>query len=161
MFRDYSGIFRTLIYSKSEPEAYSEPCRTSSMERVAKIVNSCSCFCKLFSQYQLFTFYTYFNKNLFFLFQNYLFHIKKYSDPVGREFWYTHARLSFSFCNNFIKFIKRRYEKQDPSKIMPRSHFLFIVIVIAIKLIYTELFKNTKMSKILLKICFVTPLMFR
>ena len=36
------------------------------MEHVEKTVNSCSCFHKLFSQYQLFTFSTYFSKNLFF-----------------------------------------------------------------------------------------------
>ena len=36
------------------------------MERVEKIVNSCSYFCKLFSQYQLLTYSTYFNKNLSF-----------------------------------------------------------------------------------------------
>ena len=51
----YIQMFRSGIYS--------EPCRTSMMEYIAKIVNSCSCFRKLFSQYQLFTFSTYFNKN--------------------------------------------------------------------------------------------------
>ena len=38
---------------------------------------------------------------------------------------------------------------------MPLSHFLFIVIVIAVMLIYKEFFKNTKMSKMLLRICLV------
>ena len=74
VFRNYSGIFRTLynpgifrtlVYSESETEACSEPCRKSTMEQVAKIVNRCSCFCKLFLQ-QLFPFSTYFNKNLYF-----------------------------------------------------------------------------------------------
>ena len=59
MFRNYSGIFRTLynpgifrtlVYSESETEACSEPCWKSTMEQVAKIVNRCSCFCKLFLQ---------------------------------------------------------------------------------------------------------------
>ena len=59
------NIFRTLVYSRSETEAYSEPCQTSMMEHFAKIVNSCSIFCKLFLQYQLFTFCTFFNKSLF------------------------------------------------------------------------------------------------
>ena len=51
MLRNYSGIlkslcnlgiFRTMVYSKSETKAYSEPCHTSTMEHVAKIVSSCS-----------------------------------------------------------------------------------------------------------------------
>ena len=65
-----SSIFRTLIYSKSETEEYSEPFQISTMERFAKIVNSYSCFCKLklFSQYQLFTFSPFLIK-VYFLFQ--------------------------------------------------------------------------------------------
>ena len=55
-----------MAYSKSETEAYSEPCQTSTMEYVAKIVNSCSGFRKLFCQYQLFTFLVFFSKSLFF-----------------------------------------------------------------------------------------------
>ena len=42
---------------------------------------------------------------------------------------------------------------------MPR-HCLLIVIIIAITLIYKEFFKNTKMSKILLKIGLVKFLVF-
>ena len=37
------------------------------MDNFAKIVNTCSCFHKLFLQYQLFTFSTFFNKSLFLL----------------------------------------------------------------------------------------------
>ena len=59
-------MFRTLVYSKSEAEAYSELCQTSTMECVAKTVNSCSSFRKLFSQYSFFIFSNYINKNLFF-----------------------------------------------------------------------------------------------
>ena len=51
----YIQIFRSGIYS--------EPCQTSTMKYIAKIVNSCSCFRKSFSQNQLFTFSTYLNKN--------------------------------------------------------------------------------------------------
>ena len=49
MFRKYSGIFRILcnphifrmlVYSKSEPKAYSEPCQTSMIEHFANIINS-------------------------------------------------------------------------------------------------------------------------
>ena len=45
---------------------HSKPCKTSTMEYFAKIVNSCSCFCKLFSPYQHFTFSTFFNKSISF-----------------------------------------------------------------------------------------------
>ena len=37
---------------------------------------------------------------------------------------------------------------------MPCCHFLLIVIVIAIRFIYKEFFKNMKMSKMLLRIAF-------
>ena len=49
MFRKYSAIFRILcnpdifrmiVYSKSKPKAYSEPCQTSTIEHFVKIVNS-------------------------------------------------------------------------------------------------------------------------
>ena len=43
---------------------------------------------------------------------------------------------------------------------MPRCQFLSIVVVIAMILICEELFKNTKMGKILLKIGFVKILIF-
>ena len=43
---------------------------------------------------------------------------------------------------------------------MPRCQFLSIVVVIAIILICEELFKNAKMGKILLRICFVKILIF-
>ena len=68
MFRNYLGIFRTLVFSKAESEAYSEPYKTSKMEPFAKTVNSYSCFCKLksFSQNHLFTFPSFFNTSLFF-----------------------------------------------------------------------------------------------
>ena len=65
LFR-HTRTFRNPSYSdpwyiqKSETEAYLEPCRTSTMEHVAKIVNSCISFRSFF------TFSTYFNKNLFF-----------------------------------------------------------------------------------------------
>ena len=67
--QSYSGIlrtlcnpslFRTLVYSKtdkkSEAEAYSEPCETSTVECFCKTVNSYSCFrkLKLSLQHQLF-----------------------------------------------------------------------------------------------------------
>ena len=49
-------------------------------------------------------------------------------------------------------------KNQNVSGNMPRCHFLLIVIVIAIMLIYKELFKNTKMSK--KRIPFVKLLIF-
>ena len=36
------GIFRRLVCSKSEPEAYSEPYQTFMMDHFAKIMNSCT-----------------------------------------------------------------------------------------------------------------------
>ena len=81
------NIFRSLLYSKSETEAYIF--RTLSniytMERFAKILNSCSCFrkLKLFSQYQLFTFSTFLIK-VYFLLQKYLFYIEKVQWSRGR-----------------------------------------------------------------------------
>ena len=69
--------------------------------------------------------------------------------------------LQFSFYNSFIKFILKQYErKQDVSKNMPLCHFLLIVMVIAIMLIYKEFFKNTKMRKMLLRIDVVKLLIF-
>ena len=44
---------------------------------------------------------------------------------------------------------------------MSRCHFLLIVIVTAIMLIYKEFFENKKMSKMLLNIAFVKLLIFR
>ena len=44
---------------------------------------------------------------------------------------------------------------------MPRSHFLLIVIVITIMLIYKEFLKNAKMSKMLVGIGFAKLLIFR
>ena len=44
---------------------------------------------------------------------------------------------------------------------MAPCHFLLIVIVTAIRLIYKEFFKNTKMCKMLLRIGFVKLLIFR
>ena len=70
------GIFRILVYAKSETKTYSEPCQTSVMEHFTKIVNSYSCFCKLYLQYQLFKLSTFFNKSIFLL-QKYLFVISK------------------------------------------------------------------------------------
>ena len=89
------NIFRTLIYSKLETKAYSEPCQTSMMEHFAKIVKNYGCFCKLksFLHYQLFTFSTFKNKSLFFTPE--VFILCKYSNPGGggHESGYTHAML--------------------------------------------------------------------
>ena len=73
----YSGIFRTLcnlnifgtlVHSKSETKAYSEPYQISRMEPFAKLVNDYISFSKKkkISQYQLVTFFTLLNKILFF-----------------------------------------------------------------------------------------------
>ena len=43
---------------------------------------------------------------------------------------------------------------------MPRCHFLLIVIVIAIMLIYKEFFKKTETSKMVLRIGFAKLLIF-
>ena len=43
---------------------------------------------------------------------------------------------------------------------MPRYPFLLIVIVVAIMLMYKELFKNMKMYRMFLRIDFVKLLMF-
>ena len=56
--------------------------------------------------------------------------------------------------------VQKKIQKKDASKIMPHSDFLFTVMVIAIMLIYKELFKNTKISKILLGTCFFKLLIF-
>ena len=43
---------------------------------------------------------------------------------------------------------------------MPRCHFVLIIILIAIIMIYEELFKNMNMSKMLLRIGLVKILIF-
>ena len=43
---------------------------------------------------------------------------------------------------------------------MPRCHFLLVVIVIAIMLIYKEFFKKTETSKMVLRIVFAKLLIF-
>ena len=60
-----SGLFRTLRYW--EPEAYSEPCLTSTMEHLEKQLTATIIFAsQLFSQYQLFMSYSSWNKYGFF-----------------------------------------------------------------------------------------------
>ena len=108
MFRNYSGIFRTLcnpcnfrtlIYSEpeayaqpwhiqnpdifktlaySEPVVYSEPCQISKMEHCTKIVNSFSFFCNI-----SFHILYFFKIKVNFFLQNYIFYVKKYSDTKG------------------------------------------------------------------------------
>ena len=117
MFRNYSGIFSTLcspgilkalVYSKSENETNSEPCQASTMESLAKIINSCSCFrkSKLFLQYQLFTFSTFFNKSLFFTPEVFILY-KKVWWPIepGAVNLDTFTLCCNLFYNGFIKFI--------------------------------------------------------
>ena len=55
--------------------------------------------------------------------------------------------------------MKKDTKKQDVSKIMPRSHLLSIVIVIAM-LIYKDFFEIRKMNKMLLRIYFITLVMY-
>ena len=110
------SLFRTLVYTKSETEIYSDLCQTSTMERFAKVVSDYICFhkLKLFLQYQLFTFSSFFNESLFFTPEVYL------------------------------KAKRKRKKKEDISKNMPRCHFLLIVIVIAIMLIYKHCVKSVR-----------------
>ena len=80
-------MFRTFLYA--EPKAYVEPCQTSVMEHLGKIVNSYNYFCKLiyiFSQYRLLTFSTEINMNYFkagLIFTPKVFYIKKYGGRGG------------------------------------------------------------------------------
>ena len=66
-----------------------------------------------------------------------------------------------TLCCNFLFIIastslfkNSTKKKQDVSKNMPHSCFLLIVIVVAVRLVYKEFFKNMKVSRMLLRIGF-------
>ena len=76
-----------------------------------------------------------------------------------------------TLCCNFVFIIasislfkNNTKKKQDVSKNMPCCHFLLIVIVVAVRLVYKEFFKNTRMSilliRMLLRIGFFKLLIF-
>ena len=66
-----------------------------------------------------------------------------------------------TLCCNFLFIIasislfkNNTKKKHNVSKNMPRCCFLLIVIVVAVRLVYKEFFKNMKVSRMLLRIGF-------